>query len=290
MTSQPPARSHCFTSFKLNLLDVDLTKYEEIRYLIVQVEVCPETRREHLQGYVEWQRPVRGSRLRTVTEDPGVFFRPRRDTRDAARDYCRKDDTRLWGPYEYGTWLPDTRAGTPSGHRSDLRHIREAVESGHTEYQIARDHFSDWCRHHRAIHRYRMLLHGADHSLREVRTILIAGPTGSGKSYRAWEMCPGAYRMVGPNAPGGAIWLDFYEGEPDIILEDFDGWIPYRLLLTMLDPYPLRLQAKGSTVIARWTRVLITSCVPIDSWYPARHITELSRRITETVTLTDRAN
>lgn len=289
MTSQPPARSHCFTSFKLNLLDVDLEQYAEIRYLIVQVEVCPDTRREHLQGYVEWRRPVRGSRLRTVTEDSGVYFRPRRDSRDAARDYCRKVETRLWGPYEYGTWIPSTDSGTASGRRTDLQRIREAVENGASDYDIAREHFPEWCRHHRAISRYRALRFNASTELRQVRTVLIEGPTGAGKSYRAWELAPKAFRLVGPNAPGGAIWFDYYEGEEDLIIEDFDGWIPYRLLLTMLDPYPLRLPSKGGFVFARWVRVYITSCVPLDAWYPARAVPELSRRIAETISINRRS-
>ena len=54
-------RSWCFTSFELD--ENQFPKYptfipEEIRYIVYQVEQCPDTGKLHIQGYVEFPKKI----------------------------------------------------------------------------------------------------------------------------------------------------------------------------------------------------------------------------------------
>jgi hypothetical protein len=75
------------------------------RYIIVSVEICPTTGRPHLQGYVEFAEKITFSTAcRRVPGLETASLVPRRGTRDECRDYCRKPETHLAGPWEYGVW------------------------------------------------------------------------------------------------------------------------------------------------------------------------------------------
>lgn len=283
MPPTAPTRAHCWTSYNLDVLDDWDQKFSSdghVKYCIAQVEQCPDTGRLHVQGYIEYDAPRRGRGLQRLLADDTAHYEPRNGTRVQAANYCRKPDTRVWGPYEWGSF-----EWQQPGTRADLERLREAVERGDPILDIARDNFSDWCRHHRAVDRYRFLVQQANTALRTVRVTLISGPTGAGKSYRAWEMAPDGHRLGAPNVSGGAVWFDGYDGHDTLIIDDFSGWVPYRLFLQMLDPYPLTVPVKGGNVRAVWSHVIVTSIMPPHLWYPDRAPQEVERRIHETIVL-----
>lgn len=77
----------------------------------------------HIQGYIELTKSVRFTHLTKAW--PGAHVEARLGTRDQARDYTRKDDSRQAGPWERGTW---DHGG--QGHRSDLDAAVEALKEG----------------------------------------------------------------------------------------------------------------------------------------------------------------
>lgn len=277
------SRNWCFTAFNLGLKDRLADLPADITYLICQHERAPDTGREHLQGYVELRRPVRMAGLKRLLADETVHVEPRRGTRDSARDYCRKSDTRVDGPWEHGTWRATTQ-----GHRSDLEAIKLLVDSGARGLDIAQQAWGAWLKHHRAIDSYVRLRDARVRELRTITVIHVSGDTGSGKSYWAHAFCDDAYRVAPPNQPGGPVWFDGYDGQKTIIIDDFDGWIPYRRFLTLLDPYPCALPVKGGMAWARYTRVVVTSIFPVAAWYPNHGTAELERRIARRVVMKDR--
>ncbi len=84
-----PRRNHwCFTSYAAVLprvFDVAV-----VRYVIFQREICPESKREHWQGYLELKTQMRMGQVKTLLGDPAAHLSPRMGTRSQARDYCRK--------------------------------------------------------------------------------------------------------------------------------------------------------------------------------------------------------
>ena len=105
-------RNWCFT---LNL-SPEYDWQEELRVIeqhphikgwVYQLEEAPETGQLHLQGYCEYSRPIRFGPLHAAS--PHVHWEPRYASRQAAIDYCTKNESRLDGPFSSSTdWLRET--------------------------------------------------------------------------------------------------------------------------------------------------------------------------------------
>lgn len=89
------------------------------------------------------------------------------------------------------------------------------------------------------------------------------GPTGTGKSRRAWE-------EAGLDAyckdPRSKFWCG-YQGEDHVIFDEFRGGIDIAHLLRWFDRYPVRVEIKGSSVPLVASKVWITSNLPPCAWY-----------------------
>nr|WAE43040.1 MAG: replication associated protein [Cressdnaviricota sp.] len=135
------ARDYCWT------LHVDAqwyTRYPDgigwtwadtVKYVSWQLEVAPTTGQTHLQGYIEFNSPTTLANAKKVFGGEGtatareVHLEKRKGSRDQARDYSMKEDTREEGPWEYGTWT--VSAG--QGARSDLsRAVASVIARGYT--------------------------------------------------------------------------------------------------------------------------------------------------------------
>lgn len=107
------------------------------------------------------------------------------------------------------------------------------------------------------------------------------GPTGTGKSRRAWEEA-GVHAY--PKDPRSKFWCG-YQGQPDIIIDEFRGGIDIAHLLRWLDRYPVRVEIKGSSKPLCATKFWITSNLAPRFWYPdadEKTIDALLRRLTVT--------
>ena len=54
----------------------------------------------------------------------------RRGTRDQARDYCRKVETRVEGPYEFGEWMVTGHGGEKRTRDQELLEGIAAIQNG----------------------------------------------------------------------------------------------------------------------------------------------------------------
>lgn len=98
-----------------------------------------------------------------------------------------------------------------------------------------------------------------------VRTTKVYwGPTGTGKSHRAWEEAgPDAY----PKNARTKFW-DGYRGQENAVMDEFRGAIDVGNLLTWLDRYPVSVEIKGSSTPLCVERVWICSNLHPNEWYP----------------------
>lgn len=90
------------------------------------------------------------------------------------------------------------------------------------------------------------------------------GPTGTGKSHRAWERAGvDAYSKC----PRTKFWCG-YRNETSIVIDEFRGGIDISHLLRWLDRYPVRVEIKGSSKPLMAERYFITSNLHPKYWYP----------------------
>lgn len=274
------ARAFCWTLYNTDDHERTLELLGTIphhRYSIFQFEKCPSTDNTHFQGYSEFSGAVRPSSLKRVLgRELHVEFR--RETRDRARNYCRKDDTRLAGPWELGEWI-----GGP-GHRSDIISLKRRLDLGESERSIAQDdeHFGTWLRYNRGIRRYINFRVQPRNFKTEVA--ILWGQPGTGKTRRVFESHKPEHIYVVPRGQGGQIWFDGYEQQPVILIDDFYGWIKWSLMLNIMDRYHLKLPVKGGFVEFTSKVCYITSNSRWQDWYntaenPMMNVRAFERRI-----------
>lgn len=231
-----------------------------LRYLIWQRELCPRTHRLHLQAYAEFRRPMRWPAVKALFGASTLHLEARLRSRDEAREYCRKADSRVTGPWEIGEWTGG------QGTRTDVAAFVDFVLTGADDLDIASAHPGLFCRSLRAIDRLRSAKMKRDlPAVRRVAVYNLFGETGVGKTWTA--MVRGGDSMYRLPFSTTGVWLDGYEGEKTLIIEDFCGGIPFRLLLQMLDGYKTQSAVKCGFTWGGWDTVIITSDAPPECWY-----------------------
>lgn len=254
---------------------------------VSQLEVG-ESGTPHLQGYILLDQKKTIAYCRRWFSDK-AYWAPRGGSHEQAVHYATKPHagcacehcvkaSKLPAPTLQQTWgvAPKSRQGA----RTDLESVREMVLAGKTDLEIADEHFSTWCRHHRAISLYRLKsCKGRDPSV-EVKIICLYGPPGTGKTRLASMIAPDAYWVSAPNSFSGANWWDGYEGQTDIVLDEFYGWIPHPTMLRICDRYQFLIQSKGGTGHLMCNRVIITSNKHPEEWWPRTQLGAMVRRLT----------
>lgn len=211
----------------------------------------------HYQGYVETSRRMRVNELRRAAESglarAAIFVA--RGSRLQNYRYCSKDGDILFQIGDFGKPKQD----------SALSQLRASIDDGLSELEIARDNFSLWCLHRRAFREYRSLSY--EQVDREVRVIVHVGASGTGKTRAVYALARDSGREIW--SWGGGPWFDGYLGQELALFDDFDGSdFPYRLLLRVLDRYPIRVPVKGGFV--QWTplEIHVTTNIEPERWYP----------------------
>lgn len=113
------ARNVCFTSYHADPPKWSSTK---MTYLVYQQEVCPKTGRDHWQGFVQFNNPMRMKGIKEALGLPDAHLEPMGGTPKQAADYCKKEESRKPGGLhgEYGQ-IRD------QGKRMDLMEVKRKI-------------------------------------------------------------------------------------------------------------------------------------------------------------------
>lgn len=136
------SRAYNFTSFQ-----DEEPNYDEgviIKYLVFQREKCPDTEREHWQGFARFKRNLTIKQAQDLLGIPGAHMEKPHGTDEQCRDYCTKEDSRVAVGKEYGT------CGKKQGERTD---IAEALETACTQgmKRAAEEHGATMVKYHKGI-------------------------------------------------------------------------------------------------------------------------------------------
>ena len=92
------------------------------------------------------------------------------------------------------------------------------------------------------------------------------GPTGAGKSKAVSAKYAQAYRFDVSNG-GNSEWLDGYQGEDTIVMDEFRGELSFKSIKMMCGWDPCTFQVKGSMVNVLAKKFVFTSTQPPERWY-----------------------
>jgi len=254
MLSSHAVRAWVFTLNNWTPEEYSTIKGWEVSKAVVGQEVG-ENGTPHLQGFIRFRRTYRLAALKKLL--PRAHWEPAR-TQDAG-NYCMKEHFEQWGEVTQGT-------------RSDLKTACDALKQGGLK-RVREEHPDVYVKYHRGFA-------ALDAPLLERRrfkteVIWLWGPTGCGKTKKAWELCPDAYLAF------SSKWWDNYKGE-DVIIDDFrESWCTLDFLLRLFDRYPLTLEVKGGTVEFCSKRIVVTAPRPPGEYFNniPEDIQQLRRRI-----------
>ena len=77
---------------------------------------------------------------------------------------------------------------------------------------------------------------------------------------------------------------DGYQSQEAVIWSNFNGKYPFRILMHLMDQYPLRVEVRGSSRVFTTKQIIIMSRNRPESYYPDPHQT-LQRRLRDFTTI-----
>lgn len=254
----PGNRNYCGTVYapegeELRMFDCELWP-DYVSYCVYQLEMCPDTGRLHFQLYLELSAQKTMVQLRAELDGlENTWLKPRRGTQHQARVYCMKEDSRLEGPWEYGTLKNQ-------GARADLEAVKTDIDKGMPMRQIVDEHFHTCARYMNFFRSYKRMREPQRDWVMEIYIIL--GPSGTGKTRFARDAFPGAYWK-----PHGK-WWDNYDGHDVVVVDEMYGnRFSFTELLNLMDRYPHSVEIKGGTVEFTSKTLVFTSNQLPEDWY-----------------------
>lgn len=123
----------------------DLQLIPHLKYVIYQYE-AGETFTLHFQGYIELSKPARISSLKHG-QLTYAHFEPRKGTREQAKDYSSKDESRIAGPWSIGEWSGG------QGSRTDLETATTSLLASRNLRELALQHPTTFVKFHGGLTR-----------------------------------------------------------------------------------------------------------------------------------------
>lgn len=235
-------------------------------YLVYGWETCPKTKREHLQGYVEYERSVELTRSQSLLKLGKCSHRARRGTSEQAADYCKKADTKD----HPDNWEEFGELSVPSqGKRSDQLEYIEAVENGEftnwreilfdRRFLTVTSRMGNW-----AKEIFNEWQSSQIPTKRQVEVHVYWGDTGTGKTHAVLTRPEPVFKW-NANAMRGS-WTG-YQGEKTILIDEFYGQIRLEEMLRILDGWKEQVHVNYSYAFLQHTKVFITSNIDPEEWY-----------------------
>lgn len=258
------SRRWCWTLFNYTTLDEAYFQALDCKYTVVGKEVCPTTKRAHLQGFTIFNGNKRLSALKKLNKQ--VHWEPTIKSSLVAADYCKKE----------GDFFEKGDIPSP-GKRTDLEEVVTMIKAGKSIHEIADEATSSFIKFGRGIRDVTLILQ-KPYSHTDQRGLWFVGPPGSGKSREARDLYPECF-LKGQNK-----WFDGYQNEKVILLDDFDhmGKCLGHHLKIWADRYACTGETKGGTINLQHTKFIITSnYYPHEIWSDdAELIKAMERRFT----------
>ncbi len=263
------ARDWCFTVNNPVQNEQEFLTYlkavPDLRYAVFQRERAPETGTEHYQGYIEFIQPKWFTTIKKCLSKDTIgvdaHIEARRGKRTQARLYCMDEETRISPTYyECGEFIED-------GERSDLTDIMRDIENDMSFYDLSKKHGNrfirvmKWAKEFRQAH----LENKFKRVFRDMKVYYIYGSAGCGKTSYVFKKH--GYDEVYRTTNYEFGWVDDYNGERVLFLDEFRSSFKISEILDYLDGQPIRIRGRHYNRVACYDTVYIVSNIPLNEQY-----------------------
>lgn len=244
-------------------------------YYCMCTEIGNETKTEHIHIFIYSNSPIRFSTLKS--RFPESHIEKAYGSIQDNIDYIKKDgrfantdksETSIEGSFvEYGVVPSELieKDATMGKLIEDIKDGKSTIEIIESNPKLAFK-ITD-------IERIRQTYLNEQYSKenRDITCTYLYGPSGVGKTYSIFKTfgAENICRITNYKSSMGGIIFDNYDKNQDIlVLEEYHSQIEIAELLNLLDVYPLKLQARYNNKVACFTKIFITSNIPLESQYP----------------------
>lgn len=235
--------------------------------IIIGRELCGDTGRLHLQGYIKFKKSKRWAAVKKLLP-AGTHIEVAKGTSQHNWDYCSKEGDVV---FTHGEPAKSPAKQVQAKWDECMNCIRQGrINDISSEF---------WIRYTGNIERL-YARHGPKPiDLDELDNRLYTGETGTGKSHSARREFPNAYIKMANK------WFDGYNGEDVVIIEELSPDHEYLgpILKCWTDKYPFRCEIKGASLFIRPKKFIITSNYTLEQIFKDPAVLEpLKRRIKTT--------
>lgn len=262
----------CFTDFGGLQWDKIFKESKELRFVAWGEEICPKTKKRHLQGFLQTTKTMRFAAIKKMCNYSGLHLEVMKGRFDQNEEYCSKE-----GNYtQLGEWVSQ-------GHRSDKDPvISDIIETGGDKEHIMEEFPEMYMKFHGGIDKLCTYHKKKKHNQwMDVETHILCGGAGTGKTSYVTKKHGYENVFILDTDADSKFLLDGYEGEKILLIDDFNGGIKYNTMLRLLDGHPMKLNVKNGRTYKAWEHVYITSNVSPAHWYRNVLGDNLVRRLTD---------
>lgn len=254
------SRGWCFTVFNYENIynDIIISLNECSTYYIIGKEICPSTENNHLQGYAYFKNAITGGSFLKKIIDPEAHIEKAKGSAFQNFEYCSKDKDFV----EFGK-------RPKQGERVDLEELADKIKSGEkTVKELTEDNPYAYHKFGRTLDKLEGIKKNKVFRKEMTQGIWLYGPTGTGKSHRAFTMFGEFSVSTHYLHTTSEKWWDGYEGQDIVIINDFRGEIPFGELLQLVDKWPYTVPRRYIGPIQFIaTKLIITSSMHPDNVY-----------------------
>ena len=226
----------------------------ELAYFCFRREKAPTTGTIHFQFFLAFLNQKHFSTVKNFV--PTAHIQPSEGTKAQNRAYCMKLESAIGEFYEHGEIYEE-------GKRYDLIQIQSMINQGVDLETVETAYPSQFMMYEKMIKstRARYLSRKFGSTWRDITVSYIWGTTGIGKSRTLADKF--GYKNIYRVTEYDQRAFDNYEGQDIIVFEEFRSLFKISQMLNYLDGHPLRLPCRFEDKQAAYTRVFITTNLPI---------------------------
>lgn len=231
--------------------DVTMKFFSAVKFFQCQLELCPDTKRLHIQWYAELEDPLTINEIQDLVEG-GLKLKghvePCKGSQKQNIDYVSKQ--RSSAVAEFPELQHQIGHPCRQGARSDLNDAAADIVSGkRTLAQLIQEQPGLYVKYAKNWNDL-SLQFSRPRQLGAKKVLWFYGPTGTGKTREAYDLCMQDGREPFVLGPANGRWWDGYQHTAGldstipVIMDEFRGDLKMGYMLQLLDRHRMKVEFK----------------------------------------------